>query len=81
MTRFLCYAYAKQKHAGCKMCEANQKQQCKYVRPKTLISAEAKKLLIKIFFDYLNDTQYFIACFHNYDWLNYLATFIIMMVQ
>ena len=40
----------KQKHLGCKKCEANQKQHCKQVRPKTLISVEAKKLLIKIFF-------------------------------
>ena len=28
-----------------------------YVRPKTLISVEAKKLLIKILFNYLNDIQ------------------------
>ena len=35
---------------GVKKCEANQKQHCKQVRPKTLISVEAKKLLIKIFF-------------------------------
>ena len=39
---------------GVKKCEANQKHHCKYVRPKTLISAEAKKLLIN-FFNYLND--------------------------
>ena len=30
---------------------------CKYVQPKTLISAEAKKLLIKNLFNYLNDIQ------------------------
>ena len=41
---------------GVKKCEANQKQHCKYVQPKTLISAKAKKLLIN-FFDYLNDIQ------------------------
>ena len=29
----------------------------RYVRPKTLISAEAKKLLIKNLFNYLNDIQ------------------------
>ena len=29
----------------------------KYVRPKTLISVEAKKLLIKNLFNYLNDIQ------------------------
>ena len=43
---------------GVKKCEANQKQHCKigtYVRPKALISAEAKKLLIKNLFNYLND--------------------------
>ena len=38
-----------------KKCEANQKQHCKQVRPKTLISVEAKKLLIKNLFNYLND--------------------------
>ena len=43
---------------------------------KTLISVEAKKLLIKIFFNYLNDIQWFIAYFHKYDWLCHLATFI-----
>ena len=34
---------------GVKKCEANQKQHCKQVRPKTLISVEAKKLLINFF--------------------------------
>ena len=38
----------------------------RYVRPKTLISAEAKKLLIKNLLNY----------FHNYDWLCRLATFL-----
>ena len=42
---------------GVKKCEANQKQHCKQVRPKTLISVEAKKLLIKNLFNYLNDIQ------------------------
>ena len=42
---------------GVKKCEANQKQYCKQVRPKTLISVEAKKLLIKNLFNYLNDIQ------------------------
>ena len=61
---------------GVKKCKANQKQHCKQVRPKTLISVEAKKLLIKNFFNYLNDIQWFTAYFHNYDWLCHLATFI-----
>ena len=39
---------------------------------KTLISVEAKKLLIKIFFNYLNDIQWFTAYFHKYDWLCHL---------
>ena len=42
---------------GVKKCDANQKQHCKQVQPKTLISVEAKKLLIKYLFDYLNDIQ------------------------
>ena len=42
---------------GVKKCEANYKQHCKQVRPKTLISVEAKKLLIKNLFNYLNDIQ------------------------
>ena len=41
---------------GVKKCEANQKHHCNYVRPKTLISAEAKKLLIN-FLNYLNNIQ------------------------
>ena len=49
----------------------------RYVRLKTLISAEAKKLLIKSLFNYLNDIHAIvIAYFHNYDWLCHLATFI-----
>ena len=39
------------------------------------ISVEAKKLLIKNLFNYLNDIQSFIAYFHNYDWLCHFATF------
>ena len=35
--------------------EANQKQHCKQVQPKTLILVEAKKLFIKNLFNYLND--------------------------
>ena len=46
--------------------------QNRYVRPKSLTSVEAKKLLVKNLFNYLND----IAYFHNYDWLCHLATFI-----
>ena len=42
--------YAKQNTLGVKKCKANQKQHCKQVvQPKTLISAEAKKLLYQIF--------------------------------
>ena len=37
---------------------------------KTLISVEAKKLLIKIFLNYLNDIQWFTAYFHKYDALS-----------
>ena len=37
------------------------------------ISAEANKLL---YLKSLNDIQYFIACFHKYDWLYHLATFL-----
>ena len=44
-TFFAKYRNAKQNHPGCKMCKANQKQIVnRYVRPKTLISAEAKIL-------------------------------------
>ena len=50
------YNNATQKHPGCKkvrgLSEANR-----YVRPKTLISVEAKKLLSKNLFHYLNDIQ------------------------
>ena len=41
---------------GVKKCEANQKQHCKQVRPKTLIPVEAKKLLIKNLFNNLRIT-------------------------
>ena len=44
------------KNLGVKKCEANQKQHCKQqVRPKALISAEAKKLLYQN--NFLNDIQ------------------------
>ena len=46
--------------------------------PKALISAKAKKSPIKDVSNYLNDIQ---ACFHKYDWLFHLATFIIILVQ
>ena len=43
---------------GVKKCEAIQKQQAsRQVRPKTLISAEAKNLLYQITFNSLNDIQ------------------------
>ena len=51
---------------GVKKCEANQKQHAsRQVRPKDLISAEAKKLatLSKKTFNFLNDIQYFIVYF------------------
>ena len=49
---------------GIKKCEANQKQHAnRQVRPKALISAEAKKLLYQKTFNSLNDIQYFIAYF------------------
>ena len=42
--------YAKQKHLGCKEVQANQKQHYKQAGlTKSLISAEAKKLLYQIF--------------------------------
>ena len=51
---------AKQKHPGCKKVRGQSEaalQICRYVRSKTLISVEAKKLLIKNLFHYLNDIQ------------------------
>ena len=62
---------------GVKKCEANQKQHAsRQVRPKALISAEAKKLAtLSKNFNSLNDIQYFIVYFH--DWLCHLATFFV----
>ena len=53
------YIYAKQKHLGCKKSARPIRSSIanRYVRPKTLISFEAKKLLIKNLFHYLNDIQ------------------------
>ena len=49
---------------GVKKCEVNQKQHpSRQVRPNTLISAEAKKLLNQKTFNPLNDIQYFIVYF------------------
>ena len=50
---------AKQKHPGCKKSARPIRSSIanRYVRPKTLISVEAKKLLIKNLFNYLNDIQ------------------------
>ena len=52
-------SYAKQKHPGCKKSARPIRSSIanRYVRPKTLISVEAKKLLIKNLFNYLNDIQ------------------------
>ena len=73
--------YAKQKHLGCKKSVRPIRSSIanRYVRPKTLISFEAKKLLIKNLFHYLNDIQQFIAYFHNYDWLCHLATKLLLI--
>ena len=53
------YYYAKQKHPGCKKSARLIRSSIvnRYVRPKTLVSVEAKKLLIKNLFNYLNDIQ------------------------
>ena len=59
----LCVVYVyitKQKHPGCKTVRGQSEaalQIGSYVRPKTLISVVAKKLLIKNLFHYLNDIQ------------------------
>ena len=46
------------KNFGVKKCEANQKQHAsRQVRPKVLISGEAKKLLYQNTFNSLNDIQ------------------------
>ena len=64
---FLCklfvYNNVKQKHPGCKKCARPIRSSIanRYVRPKILISVEAKKLLIKNLFNYLNDIQQ--ACY------------------
>ena len=56
---FLVSFNAKQKHPGCKKSARPIRSSIanRYVRPKTLISVEAKKLLIKNLFNYLNDIQ------------------------
>ena len=56
---YLVKQYAKQKHPGCKKSARPIRSSIanRYVRPKTLISVEAKKLLIKNLFNYLNDIQ------------------------
>ena len=58
-SRFYVIQYAKQKHPGCKKSARPIRSSIanRYVRPKTLISVEAKKLLIKNLFNYLNDIQ------------------------
>ena len=55
----MCIVNAKQKHPGCKKSARPIRSSIanRYVRPKTLISVEAKKLLIKNLFNYLNDIQ------------------------
>ena len=54
-----CNTYAKQKHPGYKKSARPIRSSIvhKYVRSKTLISAEAKKLLIKNLFNCLNDIR------------------------
>ena len=49
--------YTKQKHPGYKKSARPIRSSIanRYVRPKTLLSVEAKKLLIKNLFNYLND--------------------------
>ena len=49
--------YAKQKHPGCKKGAGPKRSSPTYVRPKALISAEAKKSPIKDASNYLNDIQ------------------------
>ena len=53
-------------------------QASRQVRPKALISAEAKKLLYQKYLNSLNDTIVY-SIFH--DWVCHLATFIIILVQ
>ena len=56
----LLVSYAKQKHPGCKKSvrPIGSSIANRYVRPKTLISVKAKKLLIKnLLARYLNDIQ------------------------
>ena len=48
---------AKQKHPGCKKGVVPTRSSPTYVRPKALISAEAKKSPIKDVSNYLNDIQ------------------------
>ena len=48
---------SKQKHPGCKKGAKPIRSSPIYVRPKYLISAEAKKSLIKDVLNYLNDIQ------------------------
>ena len=60
------YIYAKQKQPGCKKSARSIRSHNGYKRPKTLISSKAKKLNI---FLRINDIQYFIGHFHNYDFM------------
>ena len=58
MTSSGCYLNAKQKHPGYKKVRRQSEAALQidtYVQPKTLISVEDKKLLIKNLFNYLND--------------------------
>ena len=59
MLKYICIIIAKQKHPGCKKSARSIRSSIanRYVRPKTLISVEAKKLLNKNLFNYLNDIQ------------------------
>ena len=53
------HTYAKQKHLGCKKSARPIRSSIvnRYVRSKTLMAAEAKKLLIRNLFSSLNDIQ------------------------
>ena len=55
--------YAKQKHPGCKKSARPIRSSPTYLRPKALISAEAKKSPIKVVSNYLNEIQEFYSIF------------------
>ena len=71
---------------GVKKCDANQTQHYQQVHTvgaiKNLISDEAKKLLINIIFNSLNDIYIVYSIFSQvqYDWLCHLAIFFVIKV-